>query len=200
MAALVGVVVVWAAYVHIWHWPVLHFNLLDGVDNFAYWSAWQGGGLYEPTARLGQATYLYSPAFAQALYPLTILPWDAFRVLWVAASWVALAYLLWPLPGALRWAAIVIACFFAIMANADWIVALGVGLGLRFPAAWAVLLLTKVTPGIGVVWFAVRREWRNFGLALGSTAVIFAISALVTPTLGGLDCRIAAQRPVLGAW
>jgi hypothetical protein len=188
--ALLVVALLWAWYVAVYSWP-----LLAGVDNHAYWSAWQGGGLYEPGARLGQATYLYSPAFAQVIYPLTLLHWDLFRVLWIGAAWVAMLYLLWPLPRPLRWAAVVVAWYACLGANADWIVALCLGLGLRYPAAWAGLLLTKVTPGIGVIWFAVRREWQSFGIALGATAAIVAVSAIVTPTLW-LDWLGALQRSV----
>jgi hypothetical protein len=43
------------------------------------------------------------------------------------------------------------------------------------------VLLTKITPGIGLLWFAVRREWRQLAIALGATAAIAAASALVMP-------------------
>lgn len=168
----------WAVYEVFVGWPILAH-----VDNYAYWSAWQGNGLYEPGARVAQATYLYSPAFAQLIYPLTLMPWDVFRILWIAAGSAAMIWLLWPLPVPLRWAAITLACYFALGANADWIVALGLGLSLRHPAAWAALLLTKVTPGIGVLWFAVRGEWRNLGIMLGTTAAIVLVSVVFAPHL-----------------
>ena len=43
---------------------------------------------------------------------------------------------------------------------------------MRHPAAWAFPLLTKVTTGVGVLWFAFRRDWRSLGIAIGATAVI----------------------------
>src|SRR5262249_6067031 len=43
--------------------------------------------------------------------------------------------------------------------------------------------LTKVTPGIGLVWFAVRREWRALAIALGFTAAVAAISWVLAPGL-----------------
>ena len=55
-------------------------------------------------------------------------------------------------------------------------------LGLRFPVLWAIPLTTKVTPGIGLLWFAVRREWRNLAIALGATAALVGLSAVLTPT------------------
>ena len=36
--------------------------------------------------------------------------------------------------------------------------------------SWAFVLLTKVTPGIGLLWFAIRRRWRDLAIALGVTA------------------------------
>ena len=48
--------------------------------------------------------------------------------------------------------------------------------GFRYPATWALMLLTKVTPGIGLLWFLVRREWRALAIALGVTAAIVAVS------------------------
>jgi hypothetical protein len=55
--------------------------------------------------------------------------------------------------------------------------------GFRFPAAWSFMLLTKVTPGIGLLWFAVRREWGRLAVALGVTGAIVTISWLLTPNL-----------------
>jgi hypothetical protein len=49
-------------------------------------------------------------------------------------------------------------------------------LGFRYPWTWGFILLTKVTPGIGLLWFAVRREWRQLAIALGVTAVIAVAS------------------------
>jgi hypothetical protein len=43
------------------------------------------------------------------------------------------------------------------------------------------VLLTKVTPGIGLLWFVARREWRALILALGATAGVAAITAVLLP-------------------
>src|SRR5262249_29951421 len=53
--------------------------------------------------------------------------------------------------------------------------------GLRWPAAWAFVLLTKVTPGVGVLWFAGRRELRNLVISLGVTAAIAGVGVAVAP-------------------
>lgn len=54
-------------------------------------------------------------------------------------------------------------------------------LGLRFPQLWAIPLLTKIGPGVGLLWFVVRREWRRLAIALGTTAAIAAVSFVLDP-------------------
>ena len=46
---------------------------------------------------------------------------------------------------------------------------------------WAFVLLTKVTPGIGLLWFAARREWRALAVALGVTAAIAGVTFVAWP-------------------
>src|SRR5207237_2518368 len=69
-------------------------------------------------------------------------------------------------------------------------------LGFRWPWTWAFVLLTKVTPGVGLLWFAFRREWRSLGIALGVTAAIAAVSFALRPDLWRewLDLLVAATR------
>ena len=55
-------------------------------------------------------------------------------------------------------------------------------LGFRWPALWAFNILTKVTPGVGLLWFLVRREWRSLALALGTTLAIVALSFVLNAT------------------
>ena len=57
--------------------------------------------------------------------------------------------------------------------------AAAIALGFRYPATWAFVLLAKVTPGVGLLWFLVRREWRNLTIALGVTAAIVAVSLAI---------------------
>jgi hypothetical protein len=65
--------------------------------------------------------------------------------------------------------------------NISLLLAVAIVIGFRWPATWALVLLTKITPGIGLLWFVVRGEWRAFGIALGATAAIAAASYLVLP-------------------
>ncbi len=65
--------------------------------------------------------------------------------------------------------------------NVSLLLAVAIVVGFRWPAAWSLVLLTKITPGIGLLWFAVRREWRSLFIALGATALVAAVSAVVMP-------------------
>jgi len=42
--------------------------------------------------------------------------------------------------------------------------------------------LTKVTPGVGLAWFAARGEWRRLAIAAGATTLIVAFSFWLAPT------------------
>ncbi len=68
-----------------------------------------------------------------------------------------------------------------INGNIHLLLAAAIALGFRYPWTWSFVLLTKITPGIGLVWFGVRREWRQLGIALGATAAIAAVSFAIAP-------------------
>ena len=65
--------------------------------------------------------------------------------------------------------------------NIQILLALAIVWGFRWPATWAFVLLTKVTPGVGLLWFAIRRQWRALGIALGVTAAIALTSFVLRP-------------------
>jgi hypothetical protein len=123
--------------------------------------------------------YPYSPAFAQLLYPLNLLPWPLFVAVWtailIAAVWALTGpdyFLLGLVVGAMEIAG----------GNISILLALAIVKGFRHPWTWSFVLLTKITPGVGLLWFAIRREWRQLAIALGATAAIVAVSYLVMPS------------------
>lgn len=132
-------------------------------------------------------TYLYSPAFAQAILPLTLLPLQVFAAIWTA---IGAALLVW-LTGrhALLIALLPPVLLTLVQGQLDLAFAVVAVLGLRWPALWVVPLLTKITPGIGIVWFLVRREWRSLIIAMGATLGVMAVSFLLDP--GGWASWIA---------
>lgn len=126
-------------------------------------------------------TYNYSPAFALLVQPLQALSAQAFTTLILVAEIASLAYLVTPWIALLLIAVQTPLIFPELLeANLNLVAAALVVMGLRSSWAWAPLLLTKVTPGVGLVWFAVRREWRMLGLALGITALV-ALPSFLAP-------------------
>ncbi len=61
-----------------------------------------------------------------------------------------------------------------LVGNIHLMLGAAIVLGFRYPAAWAFPILTKVTPGVGILWFAVRREWRPLFMAVAVTAAVAA--------------------------
>jgi hypothetical protein len=124
--------------------------------------------------------FRFSPAVAWLMYPLAILPWSAFFVVFLSANLVALTVL------GRRHTLVLVLAFPPVLlellnGNIHLFLALAIWAGIRWPAAWAFVLLTKVTPGVGVVWFAARSEWQKLAVAVGATALIVAGGWLVAP-------------------
>jgi hypothetical protein len=148
-------------------------------DAYAYWAI-DPENLY-PVPWGQPAAYVYSPAFAQFVYPLTFLPWELFAKLLLGLNLVALAWLLGPAWAALALVLLPVSSELAV-GNIHLLLAVMIVVGIRRPGAWAIGFLTKLTPGaVGVLWFAGRREWRSLGIALGVTAAIVAVSVLIWP-------------------
>jgi Glycosyltransferase family 87 len=150
---------------------------IPSSDLHAYWA-------FDPTApyagTVGTAgAFLYSPVAAMLALPLHAVPFDVLQVAWFAAGLGCLAWLVGP------WA---LACVAFLPVAGDlytgnihlWL-AVAIVAGFRYPAAWSFVLLTKVTPGVGLLWFAVRREWRALAIALAVTAGLVLVSLAVVP-------------------
>lgn len=148
-------------------------------DGLVYWGV-DPAAPYAGATVGGEGAYLYSPAFTQAFTPFRMLPREAFAIVWsavilAAAVWMARAWPLMLLPLFLPVVQDV------MIGNIHILLALAIYLGFRWPATWAFVLLTKVTPGVGLLWFVVRREWRSLAIALGTTAAIVGVSYVVAP-------------------
>lgn len=126
----------------------------------------------------GIGAYPYSPAFAQLLFPLNLLPWPLFVAAWTAILIAAVWFLTGPEYFLLG---LVVGAMEIAGGNVSLLLALAIVKGFRHPWTWAFVLLTKITPGIGLLWFALRREWRHLGIALGAPAAIAAVSYLLMP-------------------
>jgi len=122
--------------------------------------------------------YPYSPAFAQLVYPLDQLPWPAFVAVWTALLIGAVYLLTGP---ELFLVGLVVGAMEIAGGNISLLLTLAIVAGFRWPWTWAFVLLTKITPGVGLLWFALRREWRQLAIALGATAGVVVVSFLVLP-------------------
>ena len=170
-------------------------------DALAYWRP-DFADLYGGRHVGVMSTYLYSPAFAQAMWPFGLLPWPLFAALWSAVNLAALVWMVGPILAALL--------FFIpgspvvdeiSTGNIHILLGAAIVLGFRWPAAWALPLLTKITPGIGLLWFAGARQWRALVVGLGATMAIAIVSYVTFPT-GWADwletLRRSAEIPVTG--
>jgi len=149
-----------------------------GIDARAYWRV-DLAHPYAASAVGEYSTYLYSPAFAQFLSPSYWLSFEAFFVVWTLASVAVLWWLVRPWP----WALLILFLpwtYELAVGQVHLLIAAAIVVGFRWPAAWAAPILTKVTPGIGLLWFLVRREWRPFSIAAAVTGVIVAASFVLS--------------------
>ena len=132
-------------------------------------------------AMTGSGAFRYSPVVAQLFAPFALLPWPVFVAVFLAIQ-VAVVVLV----SGSRWPLVVLVppvLLNLFAGNVDTLMGMAVVVGFRWPGAWAVLLLTKATPGIGVLWFAFRREWRRFAIAVGFTGLLAAVSFAIAPHL-----------------
>jgi hypothetical protein len=148
-----------------------------GQDAYCYWFP----SLSDPYAHsdwTDPIAYVYSPAFLQLLSPIRALPWQAYMAVWTAILMAAVFVLT-----GRKWFAVGVVLGLMELAggNIHLLLAAAMVLGFRWPATWAIVLLTKITPGIGLLWFVVRREWRQLFIALGATALIVAVSFVTMP-------------------
>ncbi len=153
-----------------------------GIDARGYWAFDPANPYAEAIGNLNAETaFRYGPPIALAFLPFHALSWPAFITIWTLVLVAALLVL------GRKWALACAAIYPVAMelsaGNVNLLIALAAVVGLRWPATWSFVLLTKVTPGIGLVWFAVRREWRHLAIAIAATASLSVASWLVAPQL-----------------
>jgi hypothetical protein len=162
----------------VYYWFLLTSTTGRPVDAQWYWSA-NPANLYPHPELLERSGYNYSPAFELVVGWGRLLPFGVFLAIWRAILLLALVGLAGPLT--------VFVLFMAPVAseinagNIQLLLAAAIVLGFRWPVAWSFVLLTKVTPGVGLLWFALRRRWRDLALALGATVAIAAVTVVIWP-------------------
>ncbi len=146
-----------------------------GFDAFAYWHV----DLAHPYSRVAGelGAFTYTPVAARLFVPAALLTWPAFWWLWSAGL---VATVIW-----LGWRKTLLVLAFPPVAielyhgNIHLLLAAAIALGMRYPAVWAFVLVTKVTPGVGLVWFLVRKEWRHLAMAVGATTTLVVVSLII---------------------
>lgn len=151
-----------------------------GSDAHAYWLAGQGNPIYDKAPGQMDA-YLYSPAFTAIVQPFAMLPWPLFLTLWICIQSAVLVWLLKPLKA--KWSIPIFLLCVPELVNGNIYILLAASavMGLRKPALWAFPILTKITVGVGLLWFIVRGEWRHAFQGVGILAAIVGLSYIMAP-------------------
>jgi hypothetical protein len=191
------------AIVFVGYYDILVVATSVGLDSHAYWAAWTHPLYSIPPGHVD--AFLYAPVVAEILWPLGHLPADLFIALWAGVMLAVFAWLLRPLPP--MWFAVgLLLCLpEALEGNINALLALMVVVGFRYPSAWALALLTKVSTGVGLLWFVVRGRWRAWlapvlvAAALAATSYVWwpdpwqAWVALLVSGTGGGDWYFPAR-------
>lgn len=153
------------------------FRSVVGFDSFAYWNVDPFHPYVGPLGGLGSFTY--SPAFALAVSPTHVLSFAEFFVLWDSFLIVNLVWLTRRM--ALVWLVFLPVSLELYHGNVHLLLATVCVLGFEYPALWSIGILTKITPGVSLLWFVARREWRSLAVALAATAAISLVSFVIAP-------------------
>jgi hypothetical protein len=169
--------IAWFVFAYfVWGEPAVKTPFVDGL---AYWGV-------DPTAPYDTAdvgrtgSFLYTPVAALVFSVIGHLPEPVFIALWAALIITLAAWLGRPFPRI--WLILLLPLSRELLIGQfNVVVTAAIVLGFGRPWLWAIPILTKVTPGVGLLWFAVRREWRNLAIALGVTAALAAASFALRP-------------------
>jgi len=162
-------------------WYLLTSSGGSPVDALQYWRA-DPNNLYPHPELLHENGYNYSPAFELVIGWGRNLPFATFVAIWRALLLATLVWLAGP------WTLLVL---FTVpvaseinAANIQLLLAAAIVLGFRggfWPLTWTFVLLTKVTPGVGLLWFLLRRRWRELAIAVIGTVVVAGITFVIWP-------------------
>jgi len=155
------------------------FRPTTAGDAHAYWSVNLADPYTRPIAT--PDAFTYPPPAAVFFAVLGKLPFEVFQAIWTLLIGFALLWLTGP--WALLFMVIPVVASDLYLGNIHVLLGAAVVLSLRWPAAWAVPLLTKPTCGVGLLWFVVRGEWRRLATALAVTGLVAALTAVIAPDL-----------------
>ena len=165
----------------------------DPVDALCYW-------LTNPAIPYNrvQSAFGYSPVVAQLGAPFFQLPFPLFALLLRVLEVVSLVVLTGPLAGALIFTTPVASEINA--ANINLPLAVIMVLGFRWPALWAIPLLTKPSMGIGLLWFVLRGEWRKAAIPIAIAGALAVGSFLFNQRVWFEWLQWLRDNPQVGEW
>jgi len=158
-------------------------------DEHAYWLAArriiEGQPLYDPAASIiTPYAYLYPPPLAQIMVPIAlVVPAWLFSIGWTALMLAAL----WWLAGRDVLGALALVAFLPVaiefwFRNVHLFMAVLLVLGLRRSSAWlSVGAAIKPSPGLGLIWLALRGRWRDAAVMAGVGLVLLVGSVAIAP-------------------
>jgi hypothetical protein len=185
------------------------------VDTLHYFQTGQSDHFYGTVWGAGEgaeAWFVYPPPFAYVVRALSFGGWGEWLVVWTVILAVSFSVVRW-----VGVTAVVVGFGLRLfvenfkpisepanhltIGNVQPLILAAVVLGLRYPAMWAIPLLTKIGPGVGLLWFAVRREWRSLGIAIGTTFAIAVASFVIDPSawrdwIAFMVANVATPSPV----
>lgn len=160
-------------------------------DDLAYWIAGNrlvtGQAIYPaPAVAFEPFAYHYPPPLAQVLAPITlILPAVGYAAIYRGA----LLLILWDLAGRQMLRMLALLAFVPVavalrIENVELFMAIAIVLGLRrWSWLFSILALLKVSPGLGIVYLALQRRWRDAISAVVVGGAIVAVSYMLAPDL-----------------
>jgi hypothetical protein len=148
-------------------------------DAHAYWAVNVADPYTRPVAT--QDAFTYPPPAVLFFGLFGSLPFEVFQALWTILIGLALLWLTGPF--ALLFLVVPVVFSDLYLGNIHILLGAAIVASLRWPAAWAVPLLTKPTVGLGLLWYVARGEWRRLGLAVAVTAALALASFALAPGL-----------------
>jgi hypothetical protein len=164
---------------------------LEAGDNLAYWIAGdrlaRGEPVYAPPELAFEPfAFHYPPPVAQALAPVAVLlPPLVFIAIYRGLLLLAVWYLAGrrALPMFALLAALPVAIALRIE-NVELFMAVALVLGLqRWPWLFVIGAIVKVSPGLGLVYLALQRRWRDVALSVVVGVVVVGVSYVLAPDL-----------------
>lgn len=164
---------------------------MEPNDNLAYWIAGQHLAGGQPVYEAGEAAFVpyayhYPPPLVQVIAPLTLLiPTLAYLVVYRTLELLTV----WDIAGRRMLPMLALIAFLPValelrFENVHLFMALGIVLGLRrWPWLFSIGAIIKVSPGLGLVYLALRRRWHDLLISIIVGSAIVGVSFAIAPAL-----------------